>query len=293
MNVLLDDVSMSYQGRHGPPHRVFDHLHLDIASGDRVGIIGPEGAGKSTLLQMVDGLHRPEGGRVVIDGQDIWAQPGSLPSLRSGIAYTFQFPEQQFFGETVFEELTFGLRSRGEQPGPDDARCLHILATVGLDPLMIMNRSPFSLSMGEARRLALASALVGQPRALLLDEPTAGLDAEGIDTILSLFRGSETKGMTVMMVSHDIDILAECVDRLVIMEKGNVADDGPVGEILTDARRLGIFGYDLPETLQLIMEMRRSGAPIPDIFYRREEAMKILKEYMTSGKTTQSSASRR
>ena len=101
MNVLLDDVSMSYQGRHRSPHKVFEHLHLHISSGERVGLIGPEGAGKSTLLQVVDGLHRPDGGRVMIGGNEIWVHPKSLPSLRSRIGYTFQFPEQQFFGETV------------------------------------------------------------------------------------------------------------------------------------------------------------------------------------------------
>jgi energy-coupling factor transport system ATP-binding protein len=290
MKVVLDDVSILYRAQHRPRHMVFEHLSLRIASGERVGIIGPEGAGKSTLLQVLDGLHRPETGNVVLDGCDIWAKPDALPSLRSSIGYAFQFPEQQFFGETVFEELTFGLRCRGEKVSPDDVRCRDVLESVGMDPGHTLRRSPFSLSMGEARRVAIASVLMGHPRLLLLDEPTAGLDAEGIGTILSAVSQTHTKGMTIVLVSHDIDVLGEAVDRLVILDGGSVVDDRPVGALLMDESRLAVYGYDPPETMQLIEEMRKAGAAIPRRYYRREEVREVLRKSMVTGKPPRPSA---
>jgi energy-coupling factor transport system ATP-binding protein len=284
MNVVLDDVSMSYRSKHRNPHPVFEHLDLRVPPGERVGIIGPEGAGKSTLLQLLDGLHRPEAGHVVLDGCDIWADPDRLPSFRARIGYAFQFPEQQFFGETVFEELTFALRCQGEHVRPEDVRCRQVLESVGMDPRQTLNRSPFSLSMGEARRVAIASVLIGNPRLLLLDEPTAGLDAEGIDTILSALRRTELKGISIVLVSHDIDVLGECVERLVILDKGRVVDDGPASTLLMDDSRLAVYGYDPPEGILLIEEMRKGGAAIPRKYYRREEAEEVLRTSMITGR---------
>ena len=292
MNVLLDDVSMSYHLKNRARRPVFEHLHLSIATGERVGIIGPEGAGKSTLLQVMDGLHRPDAGSVVLDGCDIWTDPDRLPAVRARIGYAFQFPEQQFFSETVFEELTFTLRCRGESIGPGDVRCRHVLESVGLDPGPTLGRSPFSLSMGEARRVAIASVLIGGPRLLLLDEPTAGLDAEGIDTILSVLRGAETDDVSVVLVSHDIDVLGECVDRLVILDRGRVVDDAPAASLLIDAGRLATYGYEPPEGIQLIEKVRGEGISIPRKFYRRDEAEDVIRKGISAGRSARPSAPR-
>jgi energy-coupling factor transport system ATP-binding protein len=271
MNVLLEDVSMSYRTRNRAPRKVFSHLNLSIAAGETVGIIGPEGAGKSTLLQLMDGLHRPEAGCIRVGGRNLWGGHAAAKELRTHIAFSFQFPEQQFFCETVREELDFKLRNTGT--GGDAREMLH---RVGLDPESVLARSPFSLSMGEARRVALASVLVGQPELLLLDEPTAGLDGAGVQAILSILE-KEFSGRTALIVSHDVDLLSDCVDRIVVMRGGEVIDDAAVGTFFAYHEKIEAAGYQLPEGMQIVEELRHAGVSLTNAFYRNREVERMLR----------------
>jgi energy-coupling factor transport system ATP-binding protein len=273
MNILLDDVSMSYRTKNRAPRTVFSHFNLRIDPGEVVGIIGPEGAGKSTLLQLIDGLHQPERGHIIVGGTDLWATRSAAREARRKIAYALQFPEQQFFCETVVGELEFKRKNIGTTV---DEELQDILRRVGLDPEALRDRSPFSLSMGEARRVALASVLIGGPELLLLDEPSAGLDGAGTRAILSVI-AQEFAGRTTLIVSHDVDVLSDCVDRIIVVDNGVVAADAPVGSLFTDRMRIEALGYHLPEGMQIMEELRLAGAAVGPGFYRNSAVENMLR----------------
>jgi energy-coupling factor transporter ATP-binding protein EcfA2 len=218
MNFHLEDIHFSYNDT-----PIFIHLDLTIGSGECVAIVGEEGSGKSTLLQLMDAIHRPLGGRMLINGNDVWEQPKALHQVRRRVGFAFQFPEQQFFHETVSDELLFASKNFN-LPGDDDGRkCLSVLRELDLDEAF-MSRSPFSLSMGEARRVALAVSLVLDPDAFLLDEPTAGMDGFGFATVASLIERLKRRNKTVVFASHDHDIIQAVASRVVLLEDGEARD---------------------------------------------------------------------
>ncbi|MEK9136114.1 MAG: ATP-binding cassette domain-containing protein, partial [Bacteroidota bacterium] len=209
MNFQLQSVSFSYRSRVGYSTPVFERLNFTVEQGECVGVIGHEGAGKSTLLQIMNGLLQPDQGTVLVEGRDIWSQVKLIHELRRRIGFAFQFPEQQFFCETVRDELEFALKNFWGKDAQGFLSAEAAVESVGLRPEGVLNRSPFSLSMGEARRVALASLLVSRPQALLLDEPTVGLDGAGAEMVMRFLRRLHGEGLTVVLVSHDIDVLAE------------------------------------------------------------------------------------
>jgi len=273
MNVRLESVSFSYVSRHSGETAVFDNLSLAIPSGQCVGVLGREGSGKSTLLQMLDGLVTPESGRVLLDGADMTAHRGRWGSVRKEIGICFQFPEHQFFGETVRDELLFGMKERGCTEADVMRRGTALLREAGLDADVILRRSPHSLSMGEARRVALALLLLHRPRLLLIDELSAGLDSLGTHTVLGMLSRALQDGATIIAVSHDTDFLAEIAGRVIVLEAGNIAEDAEAGAVLGDPALLGAYGYEPPQTVAVARELRRLGVPLPRTLYREQELL--------------------
>jgi energy-coupling factor transport system ATP-binding protein len=222
MKLQLDNVSFSYKSKAFPPRQVFADLNLMVESGECVAITGEEGVGKSTILELLDGQQKPDAGKVLVNGTDIWQEPKRLPEFRRRIGLTFQFPEEQFCYETVKDELLFAVRNLGLQSTNDETKCIAALYEVGLSE-NVLSRSPFSLSMGEARRVAIASLLVLDPDAYLLDEPTAGLDGFGVDIIRSLARRLTAEGKTIVLVSHDNELMSFLASRQIVLSNGTAS----------------------------------------------------------------------
>jgi energy-coupling factor transport system ATP-binding protein len=268
MTFDLHDVTFSYQTKGRSGRRVIDNVNLFIRQGECVGVIGHEGAGKTSLLQLMIGLLKPALGTVTVDGIDLWRKPEFVSAVRRQIGFAFQFPEQQFFCETVEGELRYAPENFGHCADfmkPEEA-----LSALGIRPDLYMHRSPFSLSMGEARLIALSTLLVTRPQALLLDEPTAGLDGSGVDNVLSLLQQMKADGKTIIIVSHDVDVLAEIASRVIIMRGGRIEEDGRLTELFTNAELLSNHGYQLPEVIRFMREAGQGGTAANTIHTFRE-----------------------
>jgi len=218
----LNNVRFSYRSKAYGVRTVFNDCSFLLQSSECVAIAGEEGSGKSTLLQLMDGLLKPESGTVRIDDEDIWRAPKRLYRIRRRVGFAFQFPEMQFFCENVLEELLVAAKHYAVPVGQDELN--RVLEQCGL-PLTVVERSPFMLSMGEARRVALASIILHRPDAILLDEPTAGLDAFGMKTVTMLLQRLRTEGKTIALVSHDRDLIDAIADRVVVLDQGRVAKE--------------------------------------------------------------------
>lgn len=223
MNIVLEEVRFAYRSRAFGTRNVFSGITMRIASGEVVVIVGEEGSGKTTLLQLMDGLLRPDSGVVLLDGEDIWQSPKRLHEVRRRIGFAFQFPEAQFFCETVSDELLFAARNFG-MGLPSDDEIDTLLTELGLSR-HILTRSPFTLSMGEARRVALASVLLHKPQALLFDEPTAGLDRFGVECVNALLRRLSSEGTTMVVVSHDEEVISSIAHRVISLADGKIAKE--------------------------------------------------------------------
>jgi energy-coupling factor transport system ATP-binding protein len=270
MTFDLHDVTYSYQTKNRSGRSVIDGVNLFIQQGECVGVIGHEGAGKTTLLQLMMGLLKPVGGTIKVDGVDIWRKQELVSELRRQIGFAFQFPEQQFFRETVEDELRYAPENFGNLAGfmkPGEA-----LSAFGIHPEQYLNRSPFSLSMGEARLIALSTLLMTRPQALLLDEPTVGLDGAGVDIVLNVLQRMQAEAKTIVMVSHDIDALAEIASRVIVMKDGRIEEDRPIAEILTDAAMLSKHGYRLPEVVRFMREEGHGGSETVNAIHTFREA---------------------
>lgn len=246
MNFEARNIRFSHLSRHEPAREVFRDLSLSIPGGECVGILGREGSGKTTLLNILGGLFPPSGGNLLIDGIDPHSGEGRSAGIRLRMGFTFQFPEEQFLCHTVAEEFSGVLRLRGVPGNEIAGRTREALGLMGLDPLETPGRSPFSLSLGESRRLALSLLHAIRPGGALLDEPTAGMDASGLDCTLGVIRKLRQAGTTVIIATHDVDLLSEIAERVLILGERGIASDGKSGAILGDARLLAEHGYAVP-----------------------------------------------
>jgi energy-coupling factor transporter ATP-binding protein EcfA2 len=253
MTFDLEQIRVVHKSPGLPSHDLFSRLSLSVSSGECVGVLGREGAGKTTLLNLFGALTRPDAGAVTIDGMDPWTPRRNGPRLRRSIAYTFQFPDEQFTCDTVAGEF-----SRGG--GPAVARTARsALRTAGLEPESVLARSPFTLSLGEARRLTLALALARRPRAAFLDEPTAGLDAAGFASALQVIAELRARRATVVFATHDVEFLAACAERVILLDEGGIVADGSTIQILFDESLLASHGYAMPGTASPGRQGRRSA----------------------------------
>jgi energy-coupling factor transport system ATP-binding protein len=272
----LDNIDFSYHSKTEGSALLFEDLSFSVGNGECVGIVGREGVGKSTLLQIMDALRKPDKGKIFIDGKDVWLDPTKLHEIRRRIGFAFQFPEEQFFCETVEDELKFVSRTCRTAVSYPCRDYKDVLGEFGLSASEYLRRSPFSLSMGEARLVALASLLVTSPQALLLDEPTAALDGKGMDVVLTTLRRMKDRGLTIVIVSHDTNVLAEIVSRVVVIEDGKIELDLPLRAFFSDAPRLLAYGLDVPEVMAFVQELRKKGYHIEEDCHTYEEAKQLI-----------------
>ena len=235
-------------------------VSLEIAPGERVGILGATASGKSTLVRQLAGLLKPTSGRVWLNGVVAHGRTTAARAQRRRVGLAFQYPENQIFGQTVFEEVAFGPRNLGLRKTEMVARVRWALDMVGLEPEEVEARGPFTLSGGEMRRLALAGILAMRPEVLILDEPTAGLDPQGRRKLLArILAWQEETGLTLIVVSHNLGALARVVERVVLLKGGQGVADGPVRRVLSDDRLLRAAGLDVPPSVALLLALREAG----------------------------------
>lgn len=260
MRLTLEDIRVSFEGAAGERVRALDGVSLEVEGGV-TGLMGQTGSGKTTLLEVMAGVLAPDAGRVLADGEDALRGAGAR-GLAGAVGLVFQFPERQFFEATVERELTFGPVARGMGERDARSRAASALALMGLSLDELGRRSPFSLSGGQQRRVAIASVLALRPRLLLLDEPTAGLDPRARRACLGAVRAAAEAGATVVMTSHDANALAAACDRVVALERGRVALDGPVRELLGDAGLMRAHGLEASCAARAASALRRAGVGV-------------------------------
>ena len=263
--------------------RALNDVSLNIEAGQFIGIIGHTGSGKSTLISHLNGLEPSEPGAVRVDGIDLGAKGTDLIAVRRAVGLVFQYPEYQLFEETVRKDVAFGPTNLGLDKDEIDRRVDWALRQVGLDPDEVAEKSPFELSGGQKRRVAIAGVLAMKPATLILDEPAAGLDPAGRRDMLDLIRGIHDAGTTVVMVSHSMDDVGRCCDKLYVLSKGEIAYSGTPAEVFTHDRRLHEIGLDVPECAKLARRLREAGFDMPEGVYRTEDVCAAIARNLNAG----------
>lgn len=254
-----------------------------IPDGQFVGLIGHTGSGKSTLAQHLNGLLRPTSGEVLVDGQSLSDKSTDLRAVRRKVGLVFQYPEYQLFEETVFKDIAFGPSNLGLSQGEIEERVREAALLVGLHE-DLLQRSPFELSGGQKRRVAIAGVLAMRPSTLILDEPAAGLDPRGHKRMMEIMRSlHERSGMTLVMVSHSMSDVAKLCSRLLVMNKGTVAMDGTPEEIFMLGGKLEELGLGLPESAELSEKLRNAGFKLPPNVWRTEQLASVLPALLKKG----------
>ena len=273
----LEKVSYVYGARTPFEIKALDDVSLTVRQGSVTGIIGHTGSGKSTLVQLLNGLEKPTSGKVLLDGEDIWAKPREIGKIRFRVGLVMQYPEYQLFEESVEADIAFGPKNMGLSAEEISHRVQEAADFVGLDPL-IMKKSPFDLSGGQKRRVAIAGVMAMKPEVLVLDEPAAGLDPQGRDIILKGIRSYGDKtGSTVIIVSHSMEDMATYCDDIIVMANGKVHLCGTRDEVFANARELTAVGLDVPQITRLAMLLEERGIALPGGIYTVDAAVAALK----------------
>ena len=255
------------------------NINIDIEKGELVGIIGHTGSGKSTLLQHFNGLLKPDAGRVLLEGRDIWESKESIRSARFKVGLCFQYPEYQLFEETVYKDIAFGPKNMGLDNAETDRRVRRAAQFVGLRD-EYLEKSPFDLSGGEKRRAAIAGVMAMEPEVLILDEPTAGLDPYGREKILALVKAyREQTGNTVMMVSHSMEDVAKIADRVLVLNNSEVAMFGTVAEVYSKSAELSEMGLSVPQITKIFSALRERGFAVSDSVFTVEQGVGELMRF--------------
>ena len=276
MQVKLEHVTHTYQP--GSPFQAtaIRNVSMTIEPGEFLSLIGHTGSGKSTLAQHINGLLKPTEGKVLLDGQDIHEKGYPIKEVRRKIGLVFQYPEHQLFEETVAKDIAFGPKNLGLGEAEIADRVQEALERVGLTEAGIAEKSPFELSGGQMRRVALAGVLAMRPEILVLDEPAAGLDPQSREEMLQLIADLHKRGCTVVMISHSMDNVARFSTRAVVMEKGTIVQSGTPEEIFRHAEALEKMGLDVPSVCRLGIRLREMGVPCPEDIFREEQAEQAL-----------------
>ncbi|MCQ2549063.1 MAG: energy-coupling factor transporter ATPase [Lachnospiraceae bacterium] len=262
MSLILDHVNYIYGSDTNLAVKALDDICLQIPDGQFIGIIGHTGSGKSTLVQHLNGLLKPSSGAIYFNGQDIGDEDFNKKELRSKVGLVFQYPEHQLFEITVFQDVCFGPKNLGLSQKEIELRAYSALKQVGLEDEYFY-QSPFELSGGQKRRVAIAGVLAMQPEILILDEPTAGLDPKGRDEILGqIAKLKEETGMTIVLVSHSMEDVAEFVDRIIVMNKGKVMYDDVPKAVFSHYKELEEIGLAAPQVTYIVKEMQQAGFPV-------------------------------
>lgn len=258
-------------------------VSVDFEAGEIVAVIGHTGSGKSTLLQHLNGLLKPDSGDVLFEGKSIYSSKKSLRECRFNVGLCFQYPEQQLFESTVYKDIAFGPHNMKLSDDEIKKRVYESLEYVGLTD-DYLEKSPFDLSGGEKRRVAIAGVISMEPKVLILDEPTAGLDPMGKNNLLKLIKDyNEKTGNTVIFVSHNMDDVASVAQRVIVMNEGEIALQGTVDEVYSQGERLSELGLDVPEITSLFIELKKAGFDLGDTEYTVEGAKKAILAYLSKG----------
>ena len=261
-----------------------DHVNLKIERGEFLGIIGHTGSGKSTLIQHLNGLLKPTEGTVRLNGTDIWADPKNMRQVRFQVGLVFQYPEYQIFEETVEKDIAFGPRNMGLSEAEVTERVRETAEIIGLSP-ELLGRSPFLLSGGQKRRVAIAGVMAMRPKVLILDEPTAGLDPKGREEILSeIKRFQDHTGSTILLVSHSMEDIARHAKRILVMNAGRVFCCDTVAKVFSRSAELQQIGLAVPQVTRVCDMLREKGLPLsPDIYTIAQAKEQILTLYRRKG----------
>ena len=253
-----------------------DDMNLSMMDGEFLGIIGHTGSGKSTLIQHLNGLLKPTSGRILLQGRDIWADPKKIRDVRFQVGLVFQYPEYQLFEETVYKDIAFGPKNMGLDEADIDRRVRDAAAFVGLTEAML-DKSPFELSGGQKRRVAIAGVIAMEPEVLVLDEPSAGLDPQGREELLANIRAfHRERGTTVVLVSHSMEEIAKNVDRIVVLSDSHVLMSGTPREVFAHGDELMSAGLDVPQVTRIAMALRERGLAISPAVYTVDELSREL-----------------
>ena len=260
--------------------KALDGIDLKIQKGMITGLIGHTGSGKSTLVQMFNGILRPHEGKVLLDGEDIWKRPKDIRKIRFRVGLVMQYPEYQLFEETIYKDIAYGPKNMGLSESEIDERVREAAEFAGLEP-DLLGKSPFDLSGGQKRRAAIAGIIAMRPELLILDEPAAGLDPRGRDSIFQNIAEYQKKsGSTVLIVSHSMEDMARYCERLVVMSGGKIMLEGNCRDVFSHADLLESVGLDIPQITKLTMMLRERGIELDSSVYTVEEAFeKIIKLY--------------
>ena len=277
MTPILEVKDLHYVYSEGTPfeHKALEGVSFCVNRGEFVGIIGHTGSGKSTLMQHLNGLIKPTSGSILLDGEDIWSNKKLTRQCRFRVGLVFQYPEYQLFEETVYKDIAFGPKNMKLSNEEIDRRVRHAAALVGLTDEQLEN-SPFDLSGGQKRRVAIAGVMAMEPEILILDEPTAGLDPEGREEVLSHIDAyRKSNNATVMMVSHSMTDMARLAQRLLVMNDSRLVMDGTPDEVFARAEELTAMGLDIPEITRVFVELQKLGISVPKV-YTVSQAVQVL-----------------
>ena len=271
MPIVIENMSHVYQP--GSPFKsdALTDISLTIEDGELLALIGHTGSGKSTLAQHLNGLLQPTSGRVLVNGQDINEKGANRRALRQQVGLLFQYAEYQLFEETVYKDIAFGPRNQGLTGDELDARVREAFVLVHL-PEDCLEKSPFELSGGQMRRVALAGVLAMRPGTLVLDEPIAGLDPRGREELMQIINELKDKGVTIVLISHNMDDVARMATKVAVLDKGRLAMHGTPREVFARGDELAKMGLDVPQTFQLCRQLRNGGLNVPDCLTDEELA---------------------
>ena len=284
-DAIIRTENLSYVYSEGTPyeHRAIDNVNIEIEKGSFVGLIGHTGSGKSTLIQHLNGLIKPTSGKVFVDGEDIWEKPKEIRKFRFKVGLVFQYPEHQLFEETVRKDIAFGPKNMGLSDAEIEERVLEAAKHTGLTA-DYLEKSPFELSGGEKRRVAIAGVLAMKPEVLILDEPTAGLDPKGREFILSEIKAyHESTGATVILVSHSMEDVARFASHVLIMNHSKVAMYGKTRDIFKRVNELCEIGLEVPQISRVFAKLREKGYNVPESVLTVSEAKEAVLDLLKKG----------
>lgn len=285
MIIELKDVDYIYNPGTPFEKMALDKINLQVEEGEFIGLIGHTGSGKSTLVQHLNGLMKPTKGTIIIDGEDLSSKETKMKSVRQKVGLVFQYPEHQLFEETIYKDIAFGPKNLGLSDEEVDKRVRDAMELVGLEFEELKERSPFELSGGQKRRVAIAGVIAMKPKVLILDEPTAGLDPKGRDDILDEIRKIYDKeNITIILVSHSMEDIARLVNRIFVMHKGKVALDGPTREVFSKTDELEEMGLGIPQITKFMKAFKSRGNSVKDDILTIEEAKAEILNYLRSKK---------
>ena len=281
MSIKIENLSYTYMPKTPFEKKALININCEFYDGEFIVLIGHTGSGKSTLIQHLNGLLKPTEGKIIVDGIDITDKKVKLTNIRKNIGLVFQYPEYQLFEETIEKDIEFGPKNLGLSEEEITRRVKRAMKMVDLDYDTYKDKSPFDLSGGQKRRVAIAGVIAMEPKVLILDEPIAGLDPKGRDDILNQIRKlHDDYKITTIMLSHSMEDVAKVADRVVVMNHGSIVLDGKVSDVFKEVDVLEDIGLGVPQVTYLLRELRKKGFDISDDIYTIKDAKKAILEYL-------------